>query len=192
MEKAARKRAAEELLASLETRFPHQTFRIGFRGQVQRQLPAGWATMCQHNRKGYNCKECQGGGICKHNKHRATCKDCEGSGICIHEKLTYACRECDGPAFCVHDKHKSICMECGGSALCAHGKRKQRCGDCGGSALCVHSRRKDHCIECGTGVCACGTRLAMKDGVCGRCHPNAVPTLKGSSKPACKFIDGLA
>ena len=73
---------------------------------------------CEHNRRKYNCRECNGSAFCIHNIFKSTCKECHGSRICKHNKQKSICRECNGSAFCKHDKYKQTCSECGGSALC--------------------------------------------------------------------------
>jgi len=73
---------------------------------------------CEHNKRKYNCRECNGSSFCLHNNFKINCKDCGGSQICIHYKQKQSCRECGGSAFCKHLKYKQTCFECGGSALC--------------------------------------------------------------------------
>lgn len=73
---------------------------------------------CEHNKRKYSCRECNGSAFCVHSIFKTTCKDCHGSQICKHNKQKSTCRDCDGSAFCKHGKYKQSCSECGGSALC--------------------------------------------------------------------------
>ena len=104
---------------------------------------------CMHNKKKYECKECDGSIFCCHGKNKYSCKDCGGSQICVHGKNKRICKECNGAAFCSHGRQKYRCKDCKGSAICLHGSIKYFCKDCNGNQLCSHGRYKRCCKECG-------------------------------------------
>jgi len=108
----------------------------------------GKRLLCEHGRKGCECKDCGGSQICAHNRIRRKCKDCGGSGICEHNSVRYICRECGGSAICKHDRQKRFCKDCGGSGICNHGRRMNECKDCGGSQICEHNRIRKTCKMC--------------------------------------------
>jgi hypothetical protein len=93
---------------------------------------------CEHNKRKYNCRECNGSSFCIHNIFKSTCKDCHGSRICKHNKQKSTCRDCDGSAFCKHAKYKQLCSECGGSALC----KTQLCETRG------NPKYENYCVYC--------------------------------------------
>ena len=68
--------------------------------------------------------------ICAHNKRRAECRDCGGSMICKHGKLKRICKDCGGKGICEHGKRRTQCKDCGGGSICQHGKRRDKCTDC--------------------------------------------------------------
>jgi hypothetical protein len=117
---------------------------------------------------------------CEHNKRKYDCRECNGSSFCEHNKRKYNCRECDGSAFCKHNKYKQTCFDCGGSQTCNHGKQKQSCRECGGSAFCKHGKYKQSCFECG-GSALCKTPLCETRGnpkyenYCVYCFINTFP-----------------
>lgn len=187
MEKAKRQRGAEELLASLEAKFPHQKFRISTKGQrVQRKPACKWITMCTHNRKAYTCKECGGSSICEHNRRHSSCTKCVGGGVCEDGKIRCECRicsislcphgckkhgcvPCKGAVICEPNKSRATCKECMGNAICPHMNVKYQCRERGGACFCTHRRLRRLCKECGgSGFCIhgrqkhrcvdCGTR----------------------------------
>lgn len=45
--------------------------------------------------------------ICEHNKRKYDCIICKGSNICIHEKIKTSCRICFPQSFCKHNKKKN-------------------------------------------------------------------------------------
>ena len=51
-------------------------------------------SICQHNRRRSDCKDCGGTGICQHNRKRSSCKDCGGTGICQHNRQRSTCSPC--------------------------------------------------------------------------------------------------
>ena len=104
---------------------------------------------CEHGKRKYTCKDCNGSAICVHGKDKYRCIDCGGIGVCEHKKDKRTCIDCNGSAICEHKKRKTLCIECGGSQICEHKKRKSRCKECGGQDLCEHDKDKFTCIECG-------------------------------------------
>ena len=84
--------------------------------------------------------------ICLHQKRRSQCKDCGGRSICQHGRLKSQCKDCGGSSICQHNRRKTICKECGGSSICQHGRVKYSCKDCGG--FCEHRKRMFQCNSC--------------------------------------------
>lgn len=109
---------------------------------------------CEHGRRKYNCKDCQGTGICIHGKHKSICHECVGSQICPHRRVRAQCRDCCGSSFCEHGKMRCRCVECGGNSICEHGRVKIECKECKGSQICEHERKKSRCKDCnGASIC---------------------------------------
>ena len=54
----------------------------------------GGISICSHNRRKSECKECGGSQICEHNRQKSKCKECGGSQICEHNKHKHSCKEC--------------------------------------------------------------------------------------------------
>ena len=42
---------------------------------------------CEHNKRKYSCRECNGSAFCVHSIFKTTCKDCHGSQICKHGNI---------------------------------------------------------------------------------------------------------
>ncbi|KAJ3377189.1 hypothetical protein HDU92_008552 [Lobulomyces angularis] len=42
---------------------------------------SGGTSICEHDRRRYECRQCNGKGICEHQRVRSTCKECGGSRI---------------------------------------------------------------------------------------------------------------
>ena len=59
---------------------------------------------------------------CEHQRRKYQCKECNGSQICVHNKIKTRCKECGGNEFCEHGKRKTICKECGGVSICEHNR----------------------------------------------------------------------
>lgn len=74
--------------------------------------------LCDHGKRPYFCKPCNGLAFCEHGIYKRTCKECKGTLICEHNKQKTQCRDCGGSQICSHNKYKSSCKECGGSKLC--------------------------------------------------------------------------
>ena len=43
-------------------------------------------SICLHNRRRSECKDCGGASICQHNRQRSQCKDCGGASICAYRR----------------------------------------------------------------------------------------------------------
>ena len=67
---------------------------------------------CIHNKRKYECKDCNKKLICIHNKNKKYCKECGGSRICIHNKIKQSCKICCPNNFCKHNKRKYRCLVC--------------------------------------------------------------------------------
>ena len=67
---------------------------------------------CIHNKRKYECKDCNKKLICIHNKNKKYCKECGGSRICIHNKIKQSCKICCPNNFCKHNKRKYRCIVC--------------------------------------------------------------------------------
>ena len=80
--------------------------------------------------------------ICEHNKRKYDCIICKGSNVCIHKKIKPNCRICSPQTFCKHNKRKTRCIECNGKSICIHNKIRDQCILCGGVSICIHNRRK--------------------------------------------------
>ena len=165
------------LLKEFRKKYPHQQFRIGCPGFVQRKMGKRWLTVCIHNRQKSVCAHdlCQGISVCKHKIRRTDCKDpeCKGGGAncshgfrkgqcktcghlrCHHGLLHYRCWHdgCSGTSLCVHKRVRNMCPdpECGGgTSLCKHLILRAVCRDpdCeGGTAYCSHGKQKNKCID---------------------------------------------
>lgn len=104
---------------------------------------------------GLNGRLSTGNSICEHNKRRVQCKECGGSQICEHNNRRSQCKECGGSQICEHNKMKNRCKECGGSSICEHNKEKGSCKDCTNficnicdKKLCSNHSLKRHLITC--------------------------------------------
>ena len=75
---------------------------------------------CEHGRKWFFCKGCNGKGICQHQRVRYTCKGCNGKGVCQHQRMRYTCKECKGKGICQNGRIRRQCKECGGRGICQH------------------------------------------------------------------------
>ena len=97
---------------------------------------------CIHNRRQYECIECNGTSICKHNRKKTQCKDCKGSSICKHNRRKTDCKECLGISICNHGRCKARCIICKGNSICCHNKRKTICRICSPEnyTLCIHCK----------------------------------------------------
>jgi len=51
--------------------------------------------MCEHKRRRYYCRECQGAGSCEHNNRRWRCRECNGCYTCQHGLIKTNCIECE-------------------------------------------------------------------------------------------------
>ena len=69
-------------------------------------------SLCPHQRKRSECKECGGAGICQHQRRRSQCKECGGASICPHQRIRSTCKECGGASVCQHQRQRSRCKEC--------------------------------------------------------------------------------
>ena len=49
---------------------------------------------------------------CEHGRKKYTCRQCDGSAFCEHGKQKHTCRQCDGSAFCEHDVCRASCKTC--------------------------------------------------------------------------------
>jgi hypothetical protein len=117
-------------------------------GGAKRQKIAG-SSLCPHQRRRSQCKDCGGGSFCEHLRRRSTCKDCGGSGLCPHQRQRSTCKDCGGSSICPHQRQRSQCKDCGGSGLCPPQRQRSKCKDCGGSSLCPHQRQRSMCKDCG-------------------------------------------
>lgn len=164
------------LLKEFRKKYPHQKFRIGYLGFVQRLMGRRWYAVCIHNRQRSVCAHdlCQGISVCKHKIRRSDCKDpdCKGGGAncshgfrkgqcktcghlrCHHGLLHYRCRndECSGTSLCVHKRIRNLCSdpECGGgTSLCVHSLPRSKCHDtnCGAGTYCKHDIARSLCLD---------------------------------------------
>ena len=69
-------------------------------------------SLCPHQRRRSQCKECGGAGLCPHQRQRSRCKECGGAGICPHQRIRSQCKECGGAALCSHERIRSRCKVC--------------------------------------------------------------------------------
>lgn len=86
--------------------------------------------------------------ICDHNKRKYDCIICKGSNVCIHKKIKSDCRICSPQSFCKHNKRKTVCKECNGGSICIHNKRRYECIICEGNGICNHGKKKSRCKKC--------------------------------------------
>tara|TARA_Y100000591_G_C21768511_1_gene664216 strand:+ start:274 stop:1230 length:957 start_codon:yes stop_codon:yes gene_type:complete len=86
--------------------------------------------------------------ICEHNKRKYDCIICKGSNVCIHKKIKSDCRICSPQSFCKHNKRKTVCKECNGGSICIHNKRRYECIICEGNGICNHGKKKSKCKKC--------------------------------------------
>ena len=105
-------------------------------------------SICEHNRRRSECKECGGGAICEHTRRRSRCKECGGSQMCEHNRRRSECKECGGGAICEHDKIRSKCKECGGASICEHNRVRSVCKECEGGSICDHNKVRGLCNIC--------------------------------------------
>ena len=146
----------------------------------------GGNSICEHNRRKSQCKECGGGSICLHNKRRSECKECGGGSICLHNRIKSTCKECGGSKICQHNRIKSTCKECGGSSICPHNRIKSTCKECGGSKICQHNRIKSTCKECG------GSKICQHNRIkstCKECEGSQI-CVHNRQKSQCKECGG--
>jgi hypothetical protein len=140
----------------------------------------------------------RGNVLCDHGKKHYYCKDCNGLAFCKHGKQKFYCRECDGSRFCSHGIRKERCRECGGSALCEHGIQKTKCRNCGGASICkCHGKIKTHCKESGgSQLCKspwCETVKSKKfNDYCLRCFIHLYPDVKISRNYKTKESDVIS
>lgn len=90
----------------------------------------------------------QGASICQHGRRKFQCKECNGSAICMHNRRKGQCTICMGSSICEHSRRRSRCTLCGGSGVCEHRRRRSECKECRGSEVCSHLRIRSHCSEC--------------------------------------------
>lgn len=179
----------QELMKSLQKKFPNAEFRLSLRSPhfVQRKYGQSWLAMCPHGLKS-QCKICGGVLICEHSKQRHNCRVC-GIGFCTHGKTKGRCRTCKGSEFCIHQVRKYDCKICKGSSICEHSNLRLRCRICAGSQICIHKLIKYNCGECcgeeaacehgrprmaclicgGVRVCPCGEHFKVRSGLCAHC-----------------------
>jgi len=111
-------------------------------------------SICQHNRRRSQCKDCGGASICEHNRQRSYCKECGGASICEHNKIRSRCKLCKGSQICEHNKRRSYCKDCGGASICEHNRRRSICVQCKGGSICEHNRQRSRCKLCkGSEIC---------------------------------------
>jgi len=70
--------------------------------------------------------------VCPHQRRRCQCKECGGASICQHQRTRSTCKECGGASFWQHQRRRSDCKECGGASICPHQRRRSDCKECGG------------------------------------------------------------
>ena len=51
--------------------------------------------MCEHKRRRYYCRDCQGAGACEHNNRRWRCRECNGAYTCEHGLIKTNCLQCE-------------------------------------------------------------------------------------------------
>ncbi len=108
----------------------------------------GGSQICEHNRRHSQCKECGGTQICEHNIQHSRCKECGGSQICEHNRERSRCKKCGGSQICQHNRFRSACKKCEGGSICEHNRFRSICKDCGGGSICEHNRSRSSCKEC--------------------------------------------
>ncbi|CAY39715.1 hypothetical protein OTV1_127 [Ostreococcus tauri virus 1] len=124
--------------------------------------------ICEHNRRHSQCKECGGTQICEHNIQHSRCKECGGSQICEHNRERSRCKKCGGSQICQHNRFRSACKKCEGGSICEHNRLRSICKDCGGGSICEHNRARSSCKECEGGrICEHNKRRTT----CGICDP---------------------
>jgi hypothetical protein len=125
--------------------------------------------ICEHNRRHSQCKECGGTQICEHNIQHSRCKECGGSQICEHNRERSRCKKCGGSQICQHNRFRSACKKCEGGSICEHNRFRSICKDCGGGSICEHNRARSSCKECEGGrICEHNKRRTT----CGICDPH--------------------
>ena len=141
---------------------------------------------CIHDRRIYNCVDCDGAGICEHKKRKSRCKECgNGKELCEHGCELANCVPCKGSSICEHGKRKRRCIACQGAAICEHNKNRQNCIECSGNGICEHNKKKSRCKLCdGAELCKspmCETRGINKyDGYCLPCCIHQCPDIQVS------------
>ena len=99
-------------------------------------------TICEHNKRKYDCKLCNGSNRCSHGKIKISCKICSPDTFCEHNKRKTVCKICKGNSLCDHNTLKYLCKICKGGSICIHNKRKNECRLCDGSCFCNHNKKK--------------------------------------------------
>jgi hypothetical protein len=98
---------------------------------------------------------------CPHERRHYQCKDCNGLGICEHGRPRHRCKPCGGSSICEHGRQRRTCKPCGGSGICEHDRDRSTCKPCGGLKICEHTRIRIQCIECSPFYCDyCNTTYA--------------------------------
>ena len=105
-------------------------------------------TICEHNKRKYDCKLCNGSNRCSHGKIKISCKICSPDTFCEHNKRKTVCKICKGNSLCDHNTLKYLCKICKGGSICIHNKRKNECRLCDGSCFCNHNKKKSECRIC--------------------------------------------
>lgn len=108
-------------------------------------------TICEHNKRKYDCKLCNGSNRCSHGKIKVSCKICSPDTFCEHNKRKTVCKICKGNSLCDHNKLKYLCKICKGGSICEHNKQKYECRLCDSSRFCIHNKRKRECNICSPG-----------------------------------------
>jgi hypothetical protein len=164
-------------LLQLQNENPNREYRISSQGNLQRLCGNSWTTVCTHDIKKSNCKQCEGASVCtEHGTIRSRCKICRAADLCEHGNFPSECYRCeDGTAAkCIHQVQAYYCVPCKGAGLCKdHLKRKGQCAECGDPPRvvdkCSHGKRPIFCVVCdGKGLCECGKNKYQ----CRVCNPS--------------------